>query len=143
MNEDAARRYVRIAEHDYRVVRLLLAARSKQKDSEDITDWQVALLFYVLCVQVKALAICRGTELQDHYAVKQWLNVQADLCRVARSYRKIEEWSRDARYEGRNFKQSELSRFAQWFSEVHGCLSALLKKEGVEPSSLIDVTAVI
>jgi tRNA U34 2-thiouridine synthase MnmA/TrmU len=142
MNEDAARRYVRIAEHDYRVVGLLLAACSGQKNSEDVTDWQVALLFYILCLQVKALAVCRGKELQDHYAVKQWLNVQTELCGVARSYRKIEEWSRDARYEGRRFNPCELSRFAQWFSEVHCCLSALLKKEGVEPSSLIDVTAV-
>lgn len=111
----------------------------------DTTDWQVALLYYMLCLQLKALGARRGLELQDHYRIKRWLNSDNDLIPVAKPYRKAEEWSRDARYEGRCFDGAEIRRYLSWFGCVYDCVGKLLENEGVprpeftDPRSLFDL----
>ena len=130
MSVKEAQRYLAIAEHDGVVLRMLVEG-SKGEGTEDTTDWQVALLYYIMCIRVKALGSCRGVELQDHYSIKQWLNAESDLLGIARPYRKAEEWSRDARYEGRRFGRDELKRYLGWFASVYDHLGALLQNEGV------------
>ena len=130
MPKPDAQRYVDVARHHYDVF-VLLASASRAADAVHSTDWQVVLLYYVLCIEVKALGSCRGKELQDHYAIKQWLNSEADLLSIAKTYRKAEEWSRDARYEGRDFTTDELRRYHQWFAEVERRVRGLLTNEDV------------
>jgi len=142
MNVQEARRYLELAEHDCRVLRILRRAcddpRAGALREEDTTDWQVALVYYILCIEVKALGCCRGMELQDHYTIKRWLNDEPELREVARPYRKAEEWSRDARYEGRRFDEREMRRYLSWFGAVHDHLARLLNGEGLSVPGSVD-----
>jgi hypothetical protein len=136
MSSFQATQYVSIATHHYDVLTMLVRHTDDESSPavvSDITDWQVTFLYYVLCLEVKAVAAARNKELQDHYAVKQWINTENDLTSIARSYRKIEEWARDARYEGRRFRPEELRQFLAWFDSVHGTLTALLSTATIPP----------
>lgn len=137
-----AQRYMAIAQHDCRVLGMLLHASTdegpNESSTEDTTDWQVTLVYYVMCIQVKALGCCRGVELQDHYTIKQWLNTEADLLIIAKPYRKAEEWSRDARYEGRSFTYDEMTRYLDWFGKVYDHTAMLLENEGVSMPASAD-----
>ena len=147
MSVQEAKRYLGIAEHDYRVLCLLVEASngssSGASPSEDTTDWQVALLYYILCIEVKALASCRGGELQDHYTIKQWLNTETDVLSIAKYYRMAEEWSRDARYEGRCFTKEEMRRYLEWFHKIHDHLGTLFTSEGLTVPSSIDTSVLL
>ena len=143
MSVAEAERYLAIAQHDYRVLGLLTRASRRAPSPEDVTDWQVALLYYMLCILIKALGCCRRIELQDHYSIKRWLNAEADLLSIAKPYRKAEEWSRDARYEGRRFGPAEMRRYLSWFDAVYAHLLALLAAEGVTSPQQIDVRSVV
>lgn len=121
--------YLALIRHDVECLHLLAGAARTEKPPKDVSDWIITLHFYLLCVYVKALARCRQKDFQDHYAIRLWLNTEKDLLGVARPYRKVEEWSRDARYEGRLFTQPEILRFHHWFKEARDQLVALLRKE--------------
>ena len=109
----------------------------------DTTDWQITFLYYILCIQIKALASSRGMDLQDHSAIKGWINSEKDILPIATTYRKAEEWSRDARCEGRNFTKDEMHRFLRWFCDVHAHLRTLLKADGLEQPACIDPHALL
>ena len=141
MSVSEASRYLDLADRDYAVAAMLTGAAGKAK--RDVTDWQVTLLYYVLCVEVKALAASRGLELPDHYSIKQWLNAERDLLVTAKPYRKAEEWSRDARYEGRLFTPAELSRYARWFEAVHLHVRDLLKRANIVRPDRISVATLL
>ena len=148
MSAKEAERYITIAEHNYHIFCILVGASSSKPgtnnaDSEDTTDWQLTLLYYVLCIQLKALGSSRGQDLQDHYAIKCWINSAPDLTPIARSYRKAEEWSRDARYEGRHFGANEFRRYLKWFYDVHNHLGDLFEKAGITPPAAIAPRAVL
>src|ERR1043165_2941397 len=115
MSTTDVERYLRLAEHDLTVLDLLSQAAAGAKSNADVSDWKVTLLFYVACILVKALGRERGLELNDHFFVKQWLNTTADLVTITRSYRKLEDRSRDARYEGVLFDEKRLRQTLGWF----------------------------
>lgn len=145
MSIKEAERYLAIAEHDFHVLSMLINVADDDTFSgsaENTTDWQVTLLYYILCIQLKALACTRSLELQDHFTIKKWINAERDLLQIARTYRKIEEWSRDARYEGRYFTNDELKRYLQWFEEVHKHLGELLQEATLVQPASIDIHAI-
>ena len=123
--------YLFLVQRDADCLRLLAQAARSEYPGRDVSDWIVTIHFYILCVYVKALGSCRQQNFQDHYAIRQWLNTEPDLLGIARPYRKVEEASRDARYEGRLFAPPEIQRFHQWFQEARDQFVALLRKEGV------------
>jgi hypothetical protein len=119
---------------------LAALAKAGRDARRDVSDWVVTLHFYTLCIYVKALGRCRGRDIQDHYGIRQWLNSDVELTPIARPYRKIEEWSRDARYEGRLFDaKSEMPRFHEWFVAVRDHLCGLLEREGLRPARIAPV----
>ena len=128
MSSEASNRYLRLIEHDREVLRLLT---EQPAPALDTSDWQITILYYILCLYMKALGSVRGLEFQDHYAIKQWLNSAPELLAIAKPYRKAEEWSRDARYEGRLFNEGERKRFLNWFIVVRDHLTQLLRSSGV------------
>jgi hypothetical protein len=128
--------YLRLVEHDLEVLGLLTSAASKS--DKDVTDWQCTLLFYMACIYVKALGRLRNKDLQDHYQIKQWLNESPDLFPLIRSYRKLEDNSRDARYEGRVFTREEVSRLLRWFADVRDGVVKLLRAGGVTKVPAVD-----
>ena len=131
MNKPGVEKYLHLIQHDVDALGLLVGAARASKPPKNVSDWAITLHFYILCVYVKALGRCRGKDFQDHYSIREWLNEEKDLLFIARPYRKVEEWSRDARYEGRVFDPSEVGRFHKWFVEVRNGFVALLQKEGL------------
>lgn len=127
----SAQQYLALAQHDHESLKLLARAGRENRPAVDVSDWIVTMHFYVLCVLVKALGAQRGQGFQDHYAIRHWLNSEQDVLMLATPYRKVEEWSRDARYEGRKFNASEIARFHTWYGLVRDGLKPLLKASGV------------
>ena len=139
LREAEVRRYLALVAHDARALALL----SRAADREDVSDWQCTLLYYMACVYVKALGRFRQVDLQDHFQVKQWLNTSPDLVDVARPYRKLEDRSRDARYEGRRYSRDEQRQHVRWFEEVQDRVSALLRAGGIAGLTRIDATGLL
>lgn len=142
MSQSDAQRYFELLRRDEQTLQLLSTSARTKQPAQDVSDWIVTLHFYVLCVYVKALGRCRGREFQDHLGLRTWLNTEADLLAAAKPYRKTEEWSRDARYEGRTFKVEEIRILHRWFKEARDIILGLLRKQVggevpvVEPVSL-------
>ena len=135
MSFEVSSRYLRLIEHDREVLRHVTDGPAAAGDA---SDWQITILYYILCLYMKALGSLRGLDFQDHYGVKQWLNSAPELLAIAKPYRKAEEWSRDARYEGRRFTVVEKARFLGWFNAVRSCVIQLLTSEGVTDLPRID-----
>lgn len=135
-----APRYLALIEHDLEALGLLCEAAQAKRPPVDVSDWQCTLVYYMACIFVKAMGRTRGKDLQDHYQLKQWINTTADLVPITKPYRKLEERSRDARYEGRRFTRSELAETIGWFGQVRDHLAALLTREGVKNIPVIDPT---
>lgn len=127
--------YLQLVAHDLEVFKVISKANS---GSADLSDWQCTLLFYMACIYVKALGRMRNKDLQDHYQLKQWLNETPDLVSITRSYRKLEDSSRDARYEGRKFNGDEMKRILRWFRDARDGLVALLKSGGATNAPVVD-----
>ena len=127
-----------MVEHNLDVLRLLSESARRGTPATDVSDWKCTLLFYMACIYVKALGKLRNKDLQDHYDLRQWLNSTPDLILITRPYRKLEERSRDARYEGRRFSSVEMKDSLRWFCEVRDRLSALLRAGGASPIPTID-----
>jgi hypothetical protein len=130
--------YFKLIEHDRDELDLV---SHKAPSGCDTSDWQVTVLYYILCLYMKAFGKVCGRELQDHYSIKQWLNSESRLIPIARPYRKAEEWSRDARYEGRRFSSQEMKRFLEWFQSVRQHVASLLSTAGVTGLPDIDSAA--
>ena len=135
-----AQPYLDLIEHDLEALGLLSTAAQAKKPAVDVSDWQCTLVYYMACIYVKAMGRTRGKDLQDHYQLKQWINTTSDLVPITKPYRKLEERSRDARYEGRKFTGDELNETFGWFAEVRDHLVALLKKEGAGKVPVVDPT---
>jgi hypothetical protein len=131
-------RYLKLIQHDLDVLTTLAVAASRKSPPLDVSDWKCTLLFYMACIFMKALGRTRKRDLQDHYGIKQWINTDAELVSIARSYRKLEERSRDARYEGRMYSRDELNQAYRWFCDVRDHISKLLRTDGVGDITLID-----
>ena len=130
--------YLRLVQHDLDTLALLAKAADGRTPPEDVSDWKCTLMFYMACVYVKALARSRQKDLQDHYNLRQWLNTTKDLLAITKPYRRLEERSRDARYEGRRFSCQELGQARSWFLEVRDHLVQLLESGGVKAAPGVD-----
>jgi hypothetical protein len=123
--------YLRLVQRNGECVALLAAAARKEKPARDVSDWIITLHFYILCVYLKALGQRRGRMFQDHVSIRGYLNLEPDLLKLARPYRQVEEWSRDARYEGRLFTPDEVRRFHSHFITVRDGIVELIVKSGM------------
>lgn len=130
--------YLRMVEHNLDVLRLLSESARRASPPTDVSDWKCTLIFYMACIYIKALGKLRHKDLQDHYELRQWLNSIPDLMGIARPYRKLEERSRAARYDGRRFTPVEMSEALQWFYTVRNALTSLLKAGGVSSIPSVD-----
>jgi len=122
--------YLTLVQHDLKTLEALTEGAASRKPPLDVSDWKCTLTFYMACIYVKAIASSRSVELQDHYQLRQWLNTTGDLLTITRSYRKLEERSRDARYEGRLFSAAELGEALRWYIDVRNRIVALLSAAG-------------
>ena len=52
--------------------------------------------------------------------------------------RKVEEWSRDARYEGRLFDAEDFDRFFGWFTDARDSIVNLLKENGIAAPPVVE-----
>ncbi|MDA0837812.1 MAG: hypothetical protein O3B01_13580 [Planctomycetota bacterium] len=144
MNPPEVQKYLELLKHDLKVLRLLTDAAKSSNPPEDVSDWQVTLLFYLACIYVKAAAQLYGERFDDHISLRGWLNREQDMIAMTRDYRKLEEASRDARYEGRLFspreiEQEQLSRF----ETVRDHVVDVLRGKGVTRITEIDPRAVL
>ncbi len=125
-------RYLELARHDAQVLDSLTEVAALKSPQQDVSDWQVTLLFYVCCISVKAVGRALGRSLHDHYEVRQFLNTEQRLLLIARPYRHIEEASRNARYEGERFDRAFFrNRLAPHFRAVWAKVVEVLTAEGV------------
>lgn len=124
--------YLNLIEHDLKTLDLLTGKRPNHLTKEDFSDWEVTILFYMACIYIKAVCNLFGEDIQDHYTLRQIINTRPELYSIARSYRHLEEASRDARYEGRKFSRSYLiDRLLPKFNAVRDCAVSLLKQHNV------------
>lgn len=130
--------YLRLIRHDAQTLEILSRAAAASTPPADVSDWKCTLTFYIACIYVKALAATRKVQFEEHFGLRQWLNTTADVTAIARPYRKLEERSRDARYEGRLFTSGELREAHRWFSEVRDKIVGLLKASGIQDVPSVD-----
>ena len=129
---------INLIEHDLRTLELLNESARSKKPPEDVTDWKCTLLFYMACIYVKALGHQRNKALPRHSVAREWLNSDSDLIPIAKPYRKLEDRSQDARYEGRKFSPAELAEALRWFIEVRNVLVPLLRAAGLPNTPLVN-----
>lgn len=83
-----------------------------------------------------------GEDVQDHYTLRQLINTKPELYPIAKSYRHIEEASRDARYEGRKFEKSFLlNRILPKFKLVREHIVTFLQNAGVQAVPSVKIQA--
>ncbi len=106
-------------------------------------EFRPLTIFYITCIYVKALGRSFERDIQDHYALRLWLNTEPELLSIARAYRHIEEPSRDARYEGRTFKKEfAVERVVPNFVRVRDHIADLLEKRGATGVPRVNLVAV-
>ncbi len=125
--------YLDLVRHTHAVLKLMAEANRGNGQAGDISDWVVTLHFYILCTYVKALGSSRKCDFRSHNHIHAWIAGTKDLQGAFRSYRKVEEWSRDARYEGRTFPPAEMAAVHRWFVDVRDQVGGLLEAAGVRP----------
>jgi hypothetical protein len=104
-------------------------AESARDRGHDASDWIVTMHFYALCMLLRAIGQIRGQPIGDHMEARRWLNSEPDLLSVAMPYRKVEEWSRDARYGCRRFPQSDFHRLRGWFNDARDKMGSILRRD--------------
>ena len=95
--------YLKIIEHDFKLLDLLTGERPNHLKNEDFSDWEITIMYYITCIYLKAVCQLFDKDIQDHYTLKRQINTLPELIYISKSYRHLEEASRDARYEGRTF----------------------------------------
>lgn len=139
MTDSAILRYFELIERHHLCLRLLADAGRIHGKTSETSGWIVTLHFYVLCAYFKAIGKSFGIDFQDHYAIRQWMNSEEDVCYLFQHYRKVEEWSRDARYEGRMFGAEEIeNRLHNWFKLVRDGVVSQLRKRGFEDAPEVE-----
>lgn len=126
-------RYIQLAEHDIRLLALISNQDRKQSGTlEDFSDWKVTIIFYISCILMKAVCSLWGEDIQNHYMLRRIINERPELYSIARDYRKLEEASRDARYEGRTFEPAFIvQRVIPKFNSIRDQVFLLLNNAGV------------
>lgn len=131
MTKADAERLLLIVRRNIDCAKLLADAAESAKPHQDVSDWIITIEFYVLCLYMTALAECRGMTFDRHYDLRMWINTDPDVRVAAKDYRKSEEWSREARYNGRLFTADEIERFNRRFRSVTNAVTPLLRGAGV------------
>lgn len=135
--------YLKLIEHNSRLLDLITGERPAHLKDDDFSDWQVTIIFYMSCIYLKAVCFLLGEDVQDHYTLRQIINTREELYKngTAKYYRHIEEAGRDARYEGRKFDKEFIeNRILPKFYKVRDRAITILKENDVTdvPETNID-----
>jgi hypothetical protein len=124
-------KYLNLIRHDSNFLKLITEGRSDHLKDEDFSDWQVTVISYISCFYVKtAIYILTGEVLQFHHEIHHKINSIPELLAIARPYRKTEEPSRQARYDGRKFDKDYLTkRILPNFNKVRDCAVSIIKNK--------------
>lgn len=104
---DQINKYIKLIENNSRFFDLITGRRLTNLNNADFSGWQVTTIFYISCIYFKTVAVVFEVDVRDHHSLRQMLNTEEEIWRggIAKSYRYLEEASRDARYEGRAFTE--------------------------------------
>lgn len=120
-------KYFRLVEHD-RDLLDLLSALPPHLINRDFSDWVVTTTFYITCIYMKAYFQTKGIDIQDHITIRKLINTDPTVVSIAYDYRKLEEASRDARYEGRTFDANKLKeRVLSHYNRIRLHLVGIIK----------------
>src|SRR5438093_2301199 len=136
MSTEGAQKLVEVAKRQRDCAGLLAEAARTAPKPQDVSGWLITLHFYVLCLLAKAVAKSRGIDFRSQEDIRQWINTEKDIWGISKDYRKAEEMSREARYEGRLFNAEDIRRFNGWYCSVRRHLVGLIKSAGVWVPSL-------
>lgn len=123
-----------LAERHHRALACLL----RGAEHEDVSAWALTLNYYVLCAYTSSLAASRGLSFVRHLDLRDWINSRDGPTPIARPYRKLEEWSRDARYRGRSFDRAEAERAGEWFLEARDYILGEMRRAGRTKLPILD-----
>ena len=126
-----AQGYLALAARTRRNLELLAGASVSLEPQHSARDWLVTMHFYILVAYVNALAAARGRRLVDHPQRAEWIRSQPDLSGIIRQYRRVEDLSRDARYEGRSFDDRDFEELHEDFRSVRDAVLPLLRQAKV------------
>jgi len=125
--------YFELIEHDFKVLDLLTEEYPPNLKNEDFSDWIITLLYYMSCIYIKAYFQSIGVNIQNHQALKEEISRSSKLYFIFIPYRKLEEASRDARYEGRKFKYKDIiNKYYPKLKSIHDLVIEIFNKEGIE-----------
>ncbi len=103
---DAVRHFIYLTEHHHKLFDLLTGKLPEHLKNENFSDWQATTIFYMACILVKALCVTLNEDPKSHFEIRQLTYKNSELQSFAKEYRKLEEASRQARYDGRTFDKS-------------------------------------
>jgi hypothetical protein len=127
---DPVREFIYLAEHNLKLFDLLTGQLPKHIKDEDFSDWQVTIIFYMACILVKALCATLNEDPRSHLDIRQLIHNKNEFQSFAKEYRKLEEASRQARYEGRTFLKSYIEeRLVLNFNVIKQNIGSALKKK--------------
>ncbi|MEK6647416.1 MAG: hypothetical protein AABY84_12170 [Candidatus Firestonebacteria bacterium] len=131
--------YLKIIEHDFKLLDLLTGERPNHLKNEDFSDWEITIMYYITCIYLKAVCQLFDKDIQDHYTLKRQINTLPELIYISKSYRHLEEASRDARYEGRTFPHKYIiERLLPKFYSIRDCAVNLFKKYNISNIPEVD-----
>ncbi len=137
---DNVDRYINLIKHNINLLDLLSGQLPGHLSEEDFSDWCVTIIFYILCIYMKAVCALMGEDVQDHYTLRQLINTKPELYNIAKFYRHIEEDSRNARYEGKTYNREYLlNRILPKFNTVRDCAINIIKKHGIVNIPAMDI----
>jgi len=134
-------KYLKMVSHNFETLDFLTSAPPPNLKQIDFSDWQVTMIFYICCIYVKSVMGAAGIDIENHYSLRREITSHPDLKKIFNKYRKLEEASRDARYEGRKFeKRYILETILPRFFFIRDCVVEVLKKSGYTSVPVLNPT---
>jgi len=130
---------IKTGEHHFLVLTFVSRTAESTTPATDVSGWKGTLAYYVACLFLRALAHQRGRTFIRHVEANSWMFSQSDLMPITSSYRSLEERSRNARYDGKQFNRLKLQEVADWYDQVMDLLVSLLKSAGLAGAIKPDV----
>ncbi|GAX62481.1 glyceraldehyde-3-phosphate dehydrogenase/erythrose-4-phosphate dehydrogenase [Candidatus Scalindua japonica] len=133
-------KYLNLVEHNSNLLRLITEKPSGSYKDVDFSDWQVTIIFYISCIYLKSVCSIFGLDVQNHFTIRKTMNERDELRPIFNDYRKIEEASRDARYEGKKFEERIIKkRILPRFNTVRDCVVEIIKNNGISKVPVVNL----
>ncbi len=133
-------KYLNLVEHNLKLLRLISEKPSGSYKDVDFSDWQVTIIFYISCIYLKSVCSIFGLDVHNHFTIRKTINERDELRHIFNDYRKIEEASRDARYEGKKFEERIIKkRILPRFNSVRDCVVEIITKNGISEVPIVNL----